>query len=255
MTLIRKIYDIFSMPIQHKWVGSFQAGAVVRNLYLNKYLLPLIKNNNSTILDAGCGKDAAIVRIYAHKFPLCQFTAIDLNLPDEFNLNKLENVNFIPGELTDIKLKDYNYDIIYCLDVLEHIEDYEKCLISFSKGLKENGTLLLHVPYLKQKTFLNPPCPHNSINSLQQGEKHVREGFSLEHLKNALEKVGLKITEHRFTFGSLVSFFKEIYMWGEHWHIPAIGLIIFPFLLISTLLEASMDLKSGNGLFIAIKKV
>jgi len=54
------------------------------------------------------------------------------------------------GSITEIPLKKDSVDVIFCSEVLEHIEDYEKALKEMSRVLKKNGNLILTVPVYKK---------------------------------------------------------------------------------------------------------
>lgn len=50
------------------------------------------------------------------------------------------------GDLRFISLEDNSYDIIYCENVLEHIESAEDVLINFIRWLKPGGDMILIFP-------------------------------------------------------------------------------------------------------------
>jgi ubiquinone/menaquinone biosynthesis C-methylase UbiE len=52
----------------------------------------------------------------------------------------------IIGDLTSIKLRNSEYDIIYCSYVLEHINNAENLLTNFFRWLKPNGLLVIFIP-------------------------------------------------------------------------------------------------------------
>ena len=50
-------------------------------------------------------------------------------------------------DVTDIKLKS-KFDIILCLNVLEHVYDYQLAISNLYKCLEPGGTLIISVPYI-----------------------------------------------------------------------------------------------------------
>ena len=147
-TLLRRIYQLLTIPIQEKWVGTLQAGAVVRSLYLTWVLREFISTNASyNILDAGSGRGAPLTLVQARRFKNCHFVAVDLNqdYPARQHFGIPENVRFVKSDITNYTT-NVLFDIVICLDVLEHIENYEQVIIRFSKCLRPSGKLILLAP-------------------------------------------------------------------------------------------------------------
>lgn len=109
----------------------------------NNFLLSLIEHNVRTqklkILDfgAGLGTYADILVGKGYK--------IDCLEPDNKLKKRLEKKGF--KTFNDVKdLKPYSYDLIYALNVLEHIEDDRSSIVALSKALKKGGKLVIYVP-------------------------------------------------------------------------------------------------------------
>lgn len=51
-------------------------------------------------------------------------------------------------QVLDVTTMNYvsEFDIILCMNVLEHVYDYQNAIINLAKALKPNGTLLVFVP-------------------------------------------------------------------------------------------------------------
>lgn len=96
---------------------------------------------NKKILDAGCGITF---------FPLfleSKFKNINIDLVDFSNSTekyyKNTKFNFIKSNLEDLEILDAEYDLIYCISTLEHIENYNKVVEELYRILKPNGKLVL----------------------------------------------------------------------------------------------------------------
>jgi len=88
------------------------------------------------------------------------------------------------GELPDkIPFEDNSFDLVFLLDVLEHIENDELTLININKKLKQNGYLALSVPAFN---FL--------WNAHDEMFGHKRR-YTAGELKNKLTKSGFKVED------------------------------------------------------------
>ncbi|MBP6663955.1 MAG: methyltransferase [Chitinophagales bacterium] len=110
--------------------------------------------NNSAVLDAGCGP-AGIYRALPH----CRVTAIDpllaayeQNLTLHFNPADYPYVTFraMPLEqLTDIQ----QYDVVFCLNVINHVSDIKLCIQKLYDALVPNGYLVLSIDAHNHNVF------------------------------------------------------------------------------------------------------
>jgi ubiquinone/menaquinone biosynthesis C-methylase UbiE len=103
---------------------------------------------NSTILEAGCGVGAQ-TKIIAPKNPDSKFISVDIS---EDSLNKassvikslgIDNVEFQPGNIFDLKFPDEFFDHIFICFVLEHLKTPADALKSLKRVLKKGGTITL----------------------------------------------------------------------------------------------------------------
>lgn len=255
--LIRSVYDGLTLGIQEKWFGTLHAAAVVRSLYLTWTLKKLIPPGEQyNILDAGSGEGAPLTLIQARRYQKCNFAAIDLYQKQAVRCNAVvpANVELIEEDLFRYSTRQ-QFDIIFCLDVLEHIENYKKILEFFHEWIKPGGKLVLHVPSICQLSyFIQNNCSSNSNEKERPGDRHVRKGFSLKALQIDITNTGFEIIYSRYTFSPITWFFKELFTIGEKQRLPGIGVMILPFIWFSAKLESLSNLKSGNGILSVVKK-
>jgi ubiquinone/menaquinone biosynthesis C-methylase UbiE len=90
------------------------------------------------ILDAGCGPG-----LYAKKLQKINDNILCLDLTNGLGKNE---VPFCLGSITHLPLKSNSIDFIYCLTVLQYIEDDVDAINEFYRILKPQGKLLLTVP-------------------------------------------------------------------------------------------------------------
>lgn len=92
------------------------------------------------ILDAGCGHG-----IYARKLQKLNENILCLDLTKVVRENENE-LPFCLGSITSLPLKSNSVDLIYCLTVLQYIEEDVKAINEFYRILKPKGKLLITVP-------------------------------------------------------------------------------------------------------------
>lgn len=131
-----------------------------------------ITNNSiqfSSCADIGCGA-GLVTQILSNEFPNSTFTGYDVsNDAKKFWSRRVStaNLKYLNEDLLDA---DDEYDLIVCLDVFEHIEDY----FGFLRRLRSKG-----------KAFIfNVPLDMNAMRILLPGIKHAREHYGHLHYFN-----------------------------------------------------------------------
>lgn len=100
------------------------------------------------------------------------------------------------GDILNIPFGDEQFDVVLCVDVMEHIKDHNKAIRELMRVLKTDGILILHVPNKYQRHILfDKPDEDN--------HDHAREGYDPIEL-NTLFYEFKKVT-HYPTFDKLES--------------------------------------------------
>jgi len=103
----------------------------------------LSKNNikPDTVCEVGCGA-GEILRQLSLKMPNTNFFGYELST-QAFELCKTRESENVKYYLKNILEEDRSFDILLCIDVFEHVEDY----IGFVKTLKSKATYkIFHIP-------------------------------------------------------------------------------------------------------------
>ena len=256
--MLRAIYNRFTWPIQEKWIGTLQAAAVVRSLNLSYSLKQYVaKNDQYKILDAGCGDGAPQTLIQARRYPKTNFVAVDYynKIPSNNRLPIPGNITFIESDLFTYNCPNDCYDLIICMDVLEHLHEDHKMINLLSNWLKEKGVLILHVPSSVQITYFRNAHPMRRSNICSHlGDHHQRVGYEFDELESVLKKNGLGIIDFRYTFSPLTWIFKEIYQILDNYGVRGIGIITLPVIYLCTTMDIFFRPKRGNGILIIARK-
>lgn len=195
------------------------------------------------ILDAGCG--GGLYSSYlSEKFPMSKIVACDVS--NNVTRNLSPNVTFLVKDLSTLEFKN-KFDLIVCIDVLEHITNDEKVIENFKMSLKDNGCLIIHVPRypLEYKYF---------IKNYHQ-EDHVRDGYGKKQLEYLLNKYNFEIITSISTFNAIDAFIWEIGLILRKNRLSKIVYwIMFP--LFSLILKFNFaGNKKGNGILMRAKKI
>ncbi|SLM33144.1 putative Trans-aconitate 2-methyltransferase [Desulfamplus magnetovallimortis] len=198
ISLLEKLYVfLFGMPI---------VGLRIRC----RNILSLIPKNRDykNILDAGSGSGVLTFEL-ARKFKNSQVTGFDLD-PEEIGISEAivvragyQNVLFKNTDIETMNEKEC-FDLIICVDILEHIEDDLSALKKLFNALKEDGILVLHVPALYRRY----PVSKKSLNFYVP--THVRYGYEIEDIKEKVIKAGFCIDISGYTYGFMETLANNI---------------------------------------------
>ncbi len=231
---------------------------LLRTWHIKKHLRKIIpKNKTVNILDAGSGYGQYSWFI-ANKYPHSFIDAIDIkqeqidDCNNFFKKNHKSNVIFQNNDLTEYKKNSF-YDVIICVDVMEHIENDKKVFSNFFNSLKNNGHLIISTP-----ANLN----HNDENFFV--EEHVRDGYKYDEILTKLKDAGFNNIEIKYTYGkpghiswlismklpmSLLNISKIFFI-----ILPFYYLLLFPICLILNYYDTIIKHKHGTGLIVIAKK-
>ena len=250
---VKRLYTTVSRPALERWGGSLHAGAVVKSLYLQWTLRSFLKKTGGIILDAGCGSTAPLAGLLARRFPTWHCVGLDLKLT--LPQNHSPNLWLCIGDLRALPVGG-PFDVIYCIDVLEHLEDVETCLLNIVRCLTPGVYIFIHVPSRRQRRFLpGVDLEYSWLGPGDAGDAHVWKGFEPDELETWLQNAGCHVLQSRFTFGRLTTIVKELFMLGEARRIPGVGLGLFPFIVLAAWLERYGGGSKGNGVLLLARSV
>ena len=167
------------------------------------------------------------------------------------------NVKLKTEDLLHINHKN-KFDLILCVDVMEHIAEDEKVFQNFYQAIKPNGILLINSP-----SIFGGSDVHSDEDESFIGE-HARVGYSKEELESKLHPLGFKTFKNQYTYG----------FWGDKaWRLgikfpmvllgiskiffivlPIYYLFTFPFTFIMMILDFNSNNKIGSGINYIAKK-
>jgi SAM-dependent methyltransferase len=135
------------------------------------------------------------------------------------------------------------YDFIYCIDVLQHVEDDGELIKLFSQGLKNGGVLYLATPRERHTNRY-----FRRLGLKYKVKAHVREGYNEKKLGALLSNNGFTINRIRTTWGLIGEGCEELYMLSLL-RLPLVSTgLICPFLTILSRLDMFFGNRNGYGL-------
>ncbi len=115
--------------------------------FINKELSLLKKN--AKIMEAGCGIGQWVFWIAEQGFSVVGIDIAPgaiLTANNYAKKNNIKNVDFVQGDIRNLKIEDNHFDFIFSFGVLEHFHKPEIILDEFKRVLKVGGKMFISVP-------------------------------------------------------------------------------------------------------------
>lgn len=153
-------------------------GTLLRWHSLKNILKHEVKDG-STILDIG-GYDGYISYRLKKIFSNLAITVVDT---DELGLRlaKDRGLRVICASALELPIKDKEFNVVLCFDLIEHIKEDVKLVKELSRVLKDNGKIILTTPMKDGVSFPMLNKKKNEIINKNWG--HVRKGYSLAQIR------------------------------------------------------------------------
>lgn len=237
----KKTQTLFS-DLEQKILGKF--GSILVKLLgyplssqsrqVRKNLLSLLENEgineNSKVLDIGCSVGFDCFEL-AKRFN-CRITGVDCDnesirlatsIKSAFQNNK---IGFVNANIEEVDLGG-QFDVIYTLEVLEHIKDDKKLIRFLYNLLKRGGYLLISVPYHEHtEEYAEKRFSFEASEETKQhfeGGFHWRSGYNEETLVRLVEGCGFDVKSIHYVYALELE--QEIY--GPLWFVVSYVLSIF----------------------------
>ena len=160
--------------------------------------------NDERLLDVGCGSGAFSIGAALRGYRALGMSWDERNqfvAKERAALCKASSAQF---EVLDIRKLDCradladSFDVVICLETIEHIIEDLKLMQSMARCLKPGGRLLLSTPYLLYKSMSDGDM--GPFSDLEDG-RHVRRGYSRAMLEELCAHAGLKVERISYCSG------------------------------------------------------
>ncbi len=194
------LLDINREKLKNKWGFYDDYYSNARNDVIN--LINFKPYDQFSVLEVGCGLGETLAKI-KYRFPKVFVSGVEI----VDNIASLGNNRFdiTCGDIENIDLKR-KYDIILFPDVLEHLRDPEKVLISIRNHLNDNGSIIASIPNLMNASVIYDLL-HGNFTYQDSGilDRTHLKFFTLNEIKSLFDRSGYKITQLTLNISPTVS--------------------------------------------------
>ena len=240
----------------YRLVGEIYVGRRVKLAYFRQWLARIGIADSSQVLEVGSG-DGIFAFFVAGQYPRAEVTGLELNQTEATVCQKVaaqehrHNLHFEAGILGEMQWQS-RFDLIYCLDVLEHITEDVAVLREMHDALKSGGHLLIHVPSRTYQRVSGEKVTVPDEEAWRINPGHVRNGYDPDEMRRKLESAGFIVVELKQTQGRPIARIRDLYQRIEHF-------LPFRFLLLPLIDRAiQQDMRHppahGNTLWALAKK-
>lgn len=253
-------------PFLRVWFYKLLDVMFLRSWYVRRELKDLRKkfsDKEISVYDAGTGYGQYTYFMSENIQPV-KIHAVDVKeewIKDSeafFKNNGNNNITFAIEDLTQINHVNC-FDLIVCVDVMEHIPDDVKVFQNYYRALKSGGYLLINTPSIYGGSDVHGDHDESFIG------EHARDGYSAEDLDSKLKPIGFDRYKSIYSYG----------FWGDKaWRIgikypmklvniskilllilPLYYSLVLPFMLLLMFIDYKSTNRTGTGItYIAHKK-
>ena len=221
-----------------------------------KRRLPLT-GNGETLLDVGCGTGAFTIGAARRGYRSTGISWDERNqqvAAERAQICGAGGADFVIGDVRRLDTNDalgHDYDVLICLECVEHILDDRKLFRDMAARMKPGARLLLTTPY-----YFYRPLNRYERGPWQKTEEgwHVRRGYTPDMLRELCQSAGLTCSEISYCSGFLSQ--KATWFWrattGLPGGVPLRWLLTSPVRLLTAILPDSLLTRALNWPFFSI---
>lgn len=188
-----------------------------RNIF--NYLSRSTKKEKGTLLDVGCS-----FGVYSYELAKIGYdvTGIDTNKESIDLANKIKrlldfkNISFQHQNILSNDFPAKKFDLVIMIEALEHIKEDRKVIQEFNRILKDDGIVIISVPYAEEiEEYVEPIGACRTLKGdtvcIGDGGGHYRNGYNLRSLTSLLENNGFTVMHQSYT--CIPKIFKKSIIW------------------------------------------
>lgn len=147
-------------------------------------------NNNNFCFELGSAKGTLS---YALRELGGKWISADIDWMNVIATKYAINDNVLLVNPLKLPFKDKMFDVVVCIDFLEHINDDVECIKELARIVKLNGKIIISTPTIGSRLILNKIKQFIGLTKEKYG--HVREGYSKEHLIHLLNTANFSMNK------------------------------------------------------------
>lgn len=183
------------------------------------------------VLDVGCGEGGFAYHIAPRVSRVVAIDVLETSIEIARDFYSLPNIDFIAGDLFQIKFPNSSFDCVLFLETIEHVENPVLFLKEFHRLLKPGGFLIISTPNALHyaNIIYNLYLYFSRLTRIMVtniNEEEHNTGTQLDHIYNwdfttlyrLLNRSGFTYVDHAFTgFGSVFANIKGMTLRFPFW--------------------------------------
>lgn len=177
---------------------------LLRSWHIHKEILEWARGRESestSILDAGAGfgQYTHYLSGFSNKW---RITAVDVKQDQVDDCNNFfgkigrgDRVHFEVQDLVKYH-RDNTFDLVLCVDVMEHVLEDVQVFKNYHRSLKEGGMVLISTPSDQGGSDVHEDDDSSFI------EEHVRDGYGIQEIEDKMRSAGFSRVEARYNYGA-----------------------------------------------------
>jgi SAM-dependent methyltransferase len=255
----RSLGGVFnSTPFLRKLFYFLLDVLLLRSWHIRSELRKINRSGVKNILDAGSGFGQYSFWM-TKKFSQAEILAVDVKEEQVADCNAFFNrigknqVKFEVGDLVTF-VQPEKFDLVLCVDVMEHIEEDVQVLTNYCNSLRTGGILLISTPSNMGGSDVHDDGETSFI------EEHVRDGYGIDEIEEKCKRAGFSKVEARYSYGTpgkiswklsmkypmlLLNKSKAFFI-----VLPIYYLVTMPFALLLNVFDVNGTHSTGTGLIV-----
>lgn len=197
MTKYSKYIKAIFMKEKKHWQLEISSMSLKKNKKLRKIMEILSPLKPKKALDIGC--DKGVISYYLRKFFPWEWISCDILEDNIIATKELVKKNVIKIQEDSIPFEDKYFDMVICIDLLEHINNDSELLKEINRLLSKGDPFIVSVPNIHPLLFVNYLARLLGIN--KEHYNHKRDGYSHKDLRKKLKKHGFRVERKHTVIG------------------------------------------------------
>lgn len=217
---------------------------------------------NAHILDAGSGFGQYSYHMSGFN-PSYAILGVDVKSEQVEECNQFfkkigrPQVTFRVDDLTTYSTKE-TYDLVLCVDVMEHIEEDVTVLTNYCKSLKKGGSLIISTPSDQGGSDVHEGSGESFI------DEHVRDGYGVQDITEKAKRAGFSEVVVKYSYGTpgkiswrlSMKYPMQLLHMSQFFFVllPFYYALVMPFALLLNAWDSHSTHPTGTGLIVVAKK-
>ena len=111
-----------------------------------------------------------------------------------------ENVFGVQADVSNLPFRDNAFDLVTCMHVLEHIQDWQTALAELERVTAEGGHIALAYPWEPIRGLFATVASKRMYGNIFHARKIHVHNLRAKHIDETIDSSGLSVVSHQFSF-------------------------------------------------------